>query len=90
MKCISKFINKYECFYLTKESVNEFISWINNVTCMHYEIKNKTHDCINVCDNSYGFYEFKFYFGEWAVYKDNSIFTYTDKEFNRLYETKEK
>ena len=83
MKCSRK--ERYECFYLTRDNVKEFLNWFG---------KYKPIDTYNNCDDYIsiiiGFvdneYSYKFYYDHWQVFKDGSFYEYINGIFNKMYE----
>ena len=86
MKCRKK--KGYDCFYLTKDNVKEFLEWFGKYNTVHSY--NNCDDYLDVCigyiDNEEDV--FKFDYNSWQIFNDNDglFYEYNDKTFNKLYE----
>lgn len=88
MDCISR--NRiYDCFHLTRSNAEEFVEWIKK----HYNVCkhniNENYVTVNVMlhdDNNENYIEFNRYeYETWYVWKDNNLYTYSDREFCKYY-----
>lgn len=81
MKCRSKL--RYDCFYLTKDNIEEFLEWFSK-----YNIVNtykKCNDYLEVCCG-FGDDGYEFYYNHWQMFKDGSFYECSDGIFKIAYE----
>lgn len=87
MKCTSKI--EYDCFYLDKNNVNEFLMWIDENFLDDY--------CYKIYDKfiaiQFGSIEFddeldsyQYYYNRWYVIKDMNLFSYNPQLFLERYD----
>lgn len=87
MKCTSK--TEYDCFYLDKNNIDEFLMWIDehfpNNYC--YKIYDKF---IAIQFGSIEFddelYSYQYYYNRWYVIKDMNLFSYNPQLFLERYD----
>lgn len=84
MKCRKK--KGYDCFYLTRDNVKEFLEWFGKYNTVHSY--NNCDDYLEVCigyiDNEEDVFEFGY--DSWQVFNDGSFYEYINGIFNKMYE----
>lgn len=87
MKCTSK--TEYDCFYLDKNNIDEFLMWIDEHFPNNY--------CYKIYDKfiaiQFGSIEFddeldsyQYYYNRWYVIKDMNLFSYNPELFLERYD----
>lgn len=86
MICVSK--TKYECIYLDKSNVDEFIEWIGKYyeECSIRSSQSEHYLYLNIIDKDDYSENYEFTFGRWYVYKNGVFYDYSDKVFKEKYD----
>lgn len=84
MKCTSKV--EYECLYLDRDNVEEFIDWFKSLNNIYdYTFNDEYLDIVayGKIDEEYDHY--KFNYDQWYVFKNGIFYSYNPKYFVRCY-----
>lgn len=85
MKCVPRETKEFECFYLKKNNIDEFIKWLNKNSNYNYNYKYEYLDSYE--DYIKIYYEelsFDLYLNRWYIWKD-FLYDYDEDVFNQIY-----
>ena len=87
MKCRKK--KGYDCFYLTRDNINEFLNWFNNLGLRYkYDyIKDYENYLFLATKHDEEHYnDFEFYYDYWYVFNGIQFLSYNDNIFKKIYD----